>query len=138
MSDVSRLATIKEMLELIDFQCPSAGSLISLLCNAATNELFFKNKDGVEFISYVLTLDKQLMLLIDQAIKFSIPELKDAQLVKLGEVYYASIELAQHNGIVESYQKECLQGLVVSALHCHRAGPYKAAVKVLKVIALTF
>ena len=42
--DVIRLCEVKEMLELIDFQCLSSASLVSLLCKAASSEVFLKNK----------------------------------------------------------------------------------------------
>ena len=45
--DVLRLNEVKEMLALIDFQCLSSASLISLLCKAASNDLFLRNKQVI-------------------------------------------------------------------------------------------
>ena len=88
---------------------------------------------GVEFLSYILTLDTDLMMMVNNAIKFMIPELKDVQLSRVGEVYYEGIEHAKSRDCLPLYEKECIQGLIVCALHCHRFGVNKAAQSVAKV-----
>lgn len=50
LKDVSRLNDIKEMLALIDFQCSSSSSLVSLLTSAASNQMFFKNRQVELFL----------------------------------------------------------------------------------------
>ncbi|KAL5261419.1 hypothetical protein ACHWQZ_G007199 [Mnemiopsis leidyi] len=134
--DVIRLCEVKEMLELIDFQCLTSASLISLLCKAASSEVFLKNKQGIEFLSYILTMDLDLMVMVNNAITFMIPDLKDAHLFKVGEVYYEGIELAKNRNYMSQYEKECIQGLIVCALHCHRVGPNKSSPKVAKVLSV--
>lgn len=43
IDDVERLNTIKESLELVDFQCESCISLLSLLCNVCTAQVILKS-----------------------------------------------------------------------------------------------
>lgn len=72
-------------------------------------------------------------MIVNDAIKFMIPELKDVQLSRVGEVYYEGIEHAKSRDCLPLYEKECIQGLIVCALHCHRTGVNKAAQSVAKV-----
>ena len=76
------------------------------------------------------------MVMVNNAITFMIPDLKDAHLFKVGEVYHEGIELAKNRNYMSQYEKECIQGLIVCALHCHRIGPNKSSQKVAKVSAL--
>ena len=93
----------------------------------------FCHLQGVEFLSYILTLECDLMIMVNDAIKFMIPDLKDSHLLKVGEVYYEAIELAKNRDCLQLFEKECIQGLIACALHCHRSGVNKAAQSVAKV-----
>ena len=88
---------------------------------------------GIEFLSYILTLDEEVMLVINQTIKDFIPDLKDTQLVNAGKVFYEAADLAKEKGLLQVYEKDCLQGLMFCALHCHRVGPNKASINFYKV-----
>ena len=72
--------------------------------------------------------------MVNNAITFMIPDLKDAHLLKVGEIYYEGIELAKTRNCMSQYEKECIQGLIVCALHCHRVGSNKCSQKVAKVL----
>ena len=71
--------------------------------------------------------------MVNKAIKFMIPDLKDIHLLKVGEVYYEGIELAKNRDCLPLYEKECIQELIVCALHCQRVSPSKVAQSVAKV-----
>ena len=58
--DISRLNMVKDMLALIDFQCISSASLISLLCKAASDDLFLRNKQVIFRFQYTNLLSFNL------------------------------------------------------------------------------
>ena len=132
-ADIMRLKDIKEMLSLINFGCESSACLTGLLCAAASSALFLKSNDGIEFLSYIMTLNNDLMKILHASLKNAIPDLKENLLVKVGELYYRSISLLKGQELFEAYKKECLQELVVCSLHCHRSGSFRAAPEFLKV-----
>lgn len=85
-------------------------------------------------MSYILTLNCKVMSLIHDTLKLVLPDLKDQQLAKLGEVYFKSIQMASDKNLSEDYEKSCLQDLMMCAFYSQRQAPDKIAQQFLKVL----
>ena len=88
-------------------------------------------------MSYILTLNEDLMSTIDKTIKDAIPDLKDSQLLNVGKVFHEAALLAKQKEMLPLFEKECLRGFIGRALYCHRIGPHKASLNYYKVFGTT-
>ena len=87
-NDVKRLYSIRDAIDLLDFECPSITSLKNHLLRTVANPLFLQSSEGKKFITHLFLVDASLVGELHKAIKVQLFEAKRSILNAYGEIYY--------------------------------------------------
>ena len=87
-NDVKRLCSIREAIDLLDFECESITTLKNHLLRTVANPLFLQCTEGKKFITHLFQVDVALVSDLHKAIKVQLFEAKRSILNAYGEIYY--------------------------------------------------
>lgn len=87
-NDVKRLCSIRDAIDLLDFECDSITTLKNHLLRTVTNPLFLQSTEGKKFITHLFHVDASLVVDLHKAIKVQMFEAKKSILNAYGEIYY--------------------------------------------------
>lgn len=98
-SDVKRLYSIREAINLLDFQDTSIESLKLHLLRTVGNPLFLQSAEGRKFITHLFLVDGTLVGELHSAVKAQIVGAKKSILMAYADIYYnawkGSVELSE-------------------------------------------
>jgi condensin-2 complex subunit G2 len=87
-NDVKRLYSIREAIDLLDFECESITTLKNHLLRTVANPLFLQSTEGKKFITHLFQVDVSLVSELHKAVKVQLFEAKRSILNAYGEIYY--------------------------------------------------
>eukprot|EP00984_Skeletonema_dohrnii_P010337 scaffold4024_cov123-Skeletonema_dohrnii-CCMP3373.AAC.2 len=87
-NDVKRLYSIRDAIDLLDFECDSITTLKNHLLRTVANPLFLQSTEGKKFITHLFHVDASLVGELHKAIKVQLFEAKRSILNAYGEIYY--------------------------------------------------
>lgn len=87
-NDVKRLCSIRDAIDLLDFECESITTLKNHLLRTVANPLFLQSTEGRKFITHLFHVDASLVAELHKAIKVQLFEAKKSILNAYGEIYY--------------------------------------------------
>ncbi|KAK1747414.1 condensin-2 complex subunit G2 [Skeletonema marinoi] len=87
-NDVKRLYSIRDAIDLLDFECESITTLKNHLLRTVANPLFLQSTEGKKFITHLFHVDASLVGELHKAIKVQLFEAKRSILNAYGEIYY--------------------------------------------------
>jgi condensin-2 complex subunit G2 len=87
-NDVKRLHSIRDAIDLLDFECESITTLKNHLLRTVANPLFLQSTEGKKFITHLFHVDTSLVTELHKAIKVQLFEAKRSILNAYGEIYY--------------------------------------------------
>lgn len=93
-NDVKRLYSIREAIDLLDFQDESIESLKMHLLRVVSNPLFLQNVDGRKFIIHLFQVDPTLVVDLHRAVRAQIPGAKKSILNAYAEIYFNAWKLS--------------------------------------------
>ncbi|KAL7466506.1 hypothetical protein ACHAXS_006803 [Conticribra weissflogii] len=90
-ADIKRLFSIREALNLLDFEDEeSIASLRLHLLRTVSSPLFLQSAEGRKFISHLFQLHPSFVIDLHQAIKVQLPEVKKSILKAYAEIYFTA------------------------------------------------
>ena len=117
-NDVKRLCSIRESLNLLDFEDESISSLKSHLLRTVSSPLFLQSAEGRKFISHLFQLHESLVVDLHRAIRVQIPGAKRSILKAYAEIYFNSWKgSAENMEICTSIEENALQDFMYQVIH---------------------
>ena len=109
-TDVKRLYSIREAINLLDFRDTSIDSLKLHLLRTVGNPLFVQSVDGRKFITHLFTVDATLVGELHRAVRAQIPGAKKSILNAYGEIYYNAWRVSTELSAREDGEEGCVAG----------------------------
>jgi len=130
-NDVKRLYSIREAIDLLDFQDESIESLKLHLLRVVGNPLFLQSVEGRKFITHLFQVDTALVIDLHRAVRAQINGAKKSILNAYADIYYnawkASTEIAPNDdeeeeegeigAIQQSIEENALQDFMYQVIH---------------------
>ena len=129
-NDVKRLYSIRDAINLLDFECESILTLKNHLLRTVANPLFLQSVEGRKFITHLFLVDVALVTDLHKAIKVQLFEAKRSILNAYGEIYFNAWKQSADNkddddnedndegrDIQTSIEENALQDLMYFQIH---------------------
>jgi hypothetical protein len=110
-----RCHTIRNALELFDFDDPSIRDLKRLLLRAAFAPSFLRNTDGRRFLAYLFTLQPTFVRELTAIVKNQVPAGRRSVLDAYGEIIYRAWSSATGSCLLE-IKESCIQDLMEASI----------------------
>ena len=129
-NDVKRLYSIREAIDLLDFQDESIESLKLHLLRVVGNPLFLQSVEGRKFITHLFQVDTTLVIDLHRAVRAQINGAKKSILNAYADIYYnawkSSTEIVSDDeeedegeigAIQQSIEENALQDFMYQVIH---------------------
>uniref|UniRef100_A0A2C9L7T0 Uncharacterized protein n=1 Tax=Biomphalaria glabrata TaxID=6526 RepID=A0A2C9L7T0_BIOGL len=118
-ADVNRVKAVQNVLSAIDLNSESAGALCPLLLQCTYHHQYVTTPAGVNFLSYLFTLDVNLMNKIHLSIRNHLLSVPKAWHTQYGEIYFKAWQKCSGD-IRENFEQNCIQDIMFRAVHATR------------------
>ncbi|KAL3788032.1 hypothetical protein HJC23_008376 [Cyclotella cryptica] len=119
-SDVKRLFSMREALDLLDFGDPSIESLEKQLLRTISHPLFLQCTEGKRFLSHLFTVDAGFISRLHSAVRVQIPHAKKSILNAYADVYWHAWKSSagdDREEILLSLEENAIQDLTFQVIH---------------------